>query len=173
MSTEFLTEDDFWEDIHGPHAVGERLSIEDTRLSLNVPIVISYELADLDVTDYHFKQEFTHQDTQAYFEVMRDISCQSINGIIDESDHSLHFYRSRVNQHMKDLLKKLDPKCDPDYQDTFIYHFALSTHPDGASRESGRRSPRVYFMLGRNGMIFPLFFDPYHEINPDNNQDRD
>lgn len=171
MSTEFLSEDDFWEDIHGPHSVGEKLSIEDTRLSMNVPMVISYELADLDVTDYNFKQEFSLDDTQSYFSIMKEISCQSINEIIDESDHSLHFYRSKVNKPMKDLLQKLDPDCDPDYQSTFIYHFALSTDPLGASRESGRRSPRVYFMLGRNGMIFPLFFDPYHEINPTNNSD--
>lgn len=24
----------------------------------------------------------------------------------------------------------------------------------------------LYFMVGRNGMIHILFFDPYHEINP-------
>lgn len=173
MSTDLLTEDDFWDDIHGQHAVGEQLSIEDTKLSMNVPIVISYEFADLNVTDYHFRQEFTLQDTHAYFEVMRDISCQSINSIIDESDHSLHFYRSRVNQRMKALLRQLDPECNPDYQATFIYHFALSTDPNGASREAGRRSPRIYFMLGRKGMIFPLFFDPYHEINPDDNREKD
>lgn len=33
-----------------------------------------------------------------------------------------------------------------------------------ASRESGVRSPRIYFMQGSYGVIYPLFFDPYHEI---------
>ena len=50
MSTDLLTVDDFWDDIHGAVAVGESLSIEDTRLSVDVPIVVSYELADLDKT---------------------------------------------------------------------------------------------------------------------------
>lgn len=167
MNTDLLTEQDFWDDIHGIHDVGERLSLEETKLSHNVPIVISYELADLDATAYHFKQEFLHDDTQKYFSIMKEISCQSINDIIDKSEHSLHFHRSRVNKRLKKLLQKLDSKCAPDYQETFIYHFGLSTDPNGASRETGRRSPRIYFMLGRNGMIFPLFFDPYHEINPD------
>lgn len=165
MSTDLLTVDDFWDDIHGAVAVGESLSIEDTRLSVDVPIVVSYELADLDKTAYHFRQEFKLQDTQAYFEIMKNISCRSINELIDESDHSLHFYRTRVNKKIENLLKLLDPDCSPDQNATLIYHFALSTDSEGASRESGRRSPRIYFMLGRNGMIFPLFFDPYHEIN--------
>lgn len=51
MSVDLLTEDDFWDDIHGVHEVGERLSIEDTRLTKEVPIVISYELADMTDTD--------------------------------------------------------------------------------------------------------------------------
>lgn len=165
MSTDLLTENDFWEDIHGFTEVGEGLSIEDTKLSKNVPIVISYELADMDKTAYHFQQEFKWDDTKAYFQIMKNISCRSINEIIDESDHSLHFYRSGVNNRIKELLKRLNPECEPG-DTTLIYHFALYTDKDGASRESGRRSPRVYFMLGRNGMIFPLFFDPYHEINP-------
>ena len=33
-----------------------------------------------------------------------------------------------------------------------------------ASRKSGVRSPRIYFMQGSYGVIYPLFFDPYHEI---------
>lgn len=163
---DLLCEDDFWDDIHGAHDVGERLSEEDTRLSMNVPIVISYELADLDKTAYHFRQEFTLKDTRAYFETMKAISCRSINEIIDDSRNELHFYRSKVTKSLERLLKKLDPKCSPDTEETVIYHFALYTDRETASRESGRRSPRIYFMLGRNGMIFPLFFDPYHEINP-------
>ena len=73
MSTDLLTEDDFWDDIHGFHDVGEGLSIEDTNLSKNVPIVISYELADMDKTDYHFQQKFKWDDTKAYFQIMKNI----------------------------------------------------------------------------------------------------
>jgi hypothetical protein len=37
---------------------------------------------------------------------------------------------------------------------------------DEASRETGVKSPRVYFILGTYGFVYILFFDPYHEINP-------
>lgn len=168
IDTDLLTADDFWDDIYGPTQVGQNLTLEETLLSYDVPIVISYELADLGETDYHFYQEFTHHETQEYFRIMKDLSCCSINHMISESEHDLHFYRSRVNDLILGLLKKLDPTCTPGWDSTFIFHFALGTDKEGASRELGRRSPRIYFMLGRNGRIFPLFFDPFHEINPSN-----
>lgn len=165
MSTDLLTEDDFWDDIHCEHEVGDRLTTEDIRLSVDVPVVISYRLVDLGVTRYHFGQPFTKRDTLEYFRQMSNISSGSINDLVNESPHAMHFYRSRITAKMKKLLQALNPGCSPD-DSTIIYHFALYTDRDGASREAGRRSPRVYFMLGRNGVIFPLFFDPYHEINP-------
>ena len=161
----FLTADDFW-DIHPSTHLNEKLSYEDTRLALDVPIVISYELVDLDETEYHFKQEFTLKDTQRYFEVLKDISCRTINDLIDNSDHSLHFHRSSAKGNLKRLLEKLSPGSVTIENEPMIFHFALYTDKNRADRNTGRRSPRVYFMLGRNGMIFPLFFDPYHEINP-------
>ena len=46
-----------------------------------------------------------------------------------------------------------------------IFHFGLYTDKKHmASRETGARAPRIYFMQGLYGVIYPLFFDPYHEI---------
>ncbi len=161
----FLSAEDF-QDIHPLTGLDEKLTFEDSRLAHDVPIVISYEMIDLDETDYHFKQVFTHKDTQRYFEVFKNISCQSINDIIEESHHSLHFHRSAAKGNLKRLLEKLSPGCVTADSEPMIYHFALYTDKEGADRSRDRRSPRIYFMLGRNGMIFPLFFDPFHEINP-------
>ncbi len=48
-----------------------------------------------------------------------------------------------------------------------IYHFALYTaENEVADRTKGIRSPRIYFVLADYGRIYPLFFDPYHELNP-------
>lgn len=160
-----LTEDDFWDDIHCRHEVGDRLTTEDIRLSTDVPVVISYSLIDLGATEYHFGQSFTRRDTGEYFRRMSEISGGSINDLISEAPHALHFYRSRITGRIRKLLRTLNPDCTPD-DSTIIYHFALYTDTRRASRAEGRRSPRIYFMLGRNGVIFPLFFDPYHEINP-------
>lgn len=42
---------------------------------------------------------------------------------------------------------------------------AVNPYGDGnACRETGVRSPRIYFMLGVYGLIYPLLFDPYHEL---------
>lgn len=162
----FLTADDYWDEIHPITGLGDKLSYEDSKLALDVPMVISYELVDLNETDYHFKQAFTLKDTQRYFEVFKEISCQSINNLIENGEHSLHFYRTAAKGNLRRLLEKLCPGCVTHDNEPMIYHFALYTDVEKADRQSGRRSPRVYFMLGRNGMIFPLFFDPYHEINP-------
>lgn len=164
-NVDLLTSDDIW-DIHEPSSVGQGLSIEDTRLSQKVPIVVNYSLIDLESTEYNFKQEFSRKDTQKYFEVMSNIASRSIDEIIDSGDRTLHFYRTKITRRMVELMKRLDRHCKPDAESTIVYHFALYTDKNGASRESGRRSPRIYFMLGKNGMIYPLFFDPYHEINP-------
>lgn len=162
----FLVAEDFWDDIHPITYLDDKLSFEDSKLALDVPMVISYELIDLNDTDYHFKQEFTLKDTQRYFEVFKDISCKSINDLLENSKHSLHFHRSAAKGRLRALLEKICPGCVTEDSEPMIYHFALYTDSERADRQSGRRSPRIYFMLGRNGMIFPLFFDPYHEINP-------
>lgn len=162
----FLSPDDFWDEIHPMTELDDKLSYEDSKLALDVPMVISYELVDLDKTDYHFKQVFTLYDTQRYFEVFKEISCRSINDLLENSKHSLHFYRSAAKGNLKLLLEELCPGCVTNDSEPMIFHFALYTDSERADRKLGRRSPRVYFMLGRNGMIFPLFFDPYHEINP-------
>ena len=51
IDADLLSPDDFWDDIYGPTQVGENLTREETLLSYDIPIVISYELIDLNVTD--------------------------------------------------------------------------------------------------------------------------
>lgn len=45
--------------------------------------------------------------------------------------------------------------------------------PVSLREKNSEWSPRIYFILGRNGMIIPLFFDPSHEINLENNSKKD
>ena len=48
-----------------------------------------------------------------------------------------------------------------------IYHFALEPDcKETADRSKGCRNARVYFLVGKFGIVHILFFDPYHEINP-------
>lgn len=140
-----------------------KLSNRDLYSSQSFPIVVCYDLIDLGKTPYHFKQPFHLQDTQMYFERMRDI-CQSNISDLLYRPKEWHFRQSKLCGNLLKELKKLNP--DVAKGEPMIFHFALYTSKGGADRYTDIRSPRIYFMLGKYGMIYPLFFDPYHEINP-------
>lgn len=162
----WLLDDDLVDDLcvmHGGGSLKDRITNEDILVSQNVPLVVSYDLVDLDETNYGFWQEMTHKDTMAYFEMMKRVSGSTINEL-DGLARELHFRRTPVKGNLYEVLKKVCPEAA--FDNLCIFHFALYTSDEMASRESGVRSPRVYFMLGRNGIIYMLFFDPFHEINP-------
>ena len=151
-------------DLHVPVRWNDRISADDLFLSQQVPIVVSYDLVDLCETPYHFLQEFTWRDTQAYFSLLKKISGSTVNDLLD-SEKGLHFYRTDVRGNLKKLLRKISPQAVE--ANPLIFHFALYTDEGVmADRSQDIRAPRIYFMLGRNGIIYMLFFDPYHEINP-------
>ena len=48
-----------------------------------------------------------------------------------------------------------------------FFHFALYQDKGTmGNRISGVKSPRIYFFIGDNATLYPMFYDPYHEINP-------
>lgn len=149
--------------INSPDRFKKEICWEDSRLSMDLPIVIKYDYLDLGCSDYHFKQEFKLEDTQRYFEMMKEISSNSINSLSLKA-RDYHFYRTDIKGNLRKAMEKTIP--DAVSSNPIIYHFALYTHEEKADRENGIRSPRIYFMLGTYGYIYPLFFDPYHEINP-------
>lgn len=154
--------------LNKPDTFRKKLSSEDALLSKDLPIVVKYDYIDLDVTDYHFKQSFTLRDTQEYFTKIKEISSNTINQLERKSrgDRNYHFYRSSFTGSIRTAVKKILPDAD---DDMIIYHFGLyECESRCASRDTGERSPRVYFMLGANGFIYILFFDPFHELNPMN-----
>lgn len=149
--------------LNSPQSISTRMKNVELAMSHKLPVVISYANLDLSKTDYHFRQEFTLRDTQEYFSMMKKISNSTIDDWL-ENPHEHHFRRTPIRGNLAKALKKLCPECLE--ANPMIYHFALYTDKDGADRKSGRRSPRIYFMLGLYGRIYILFFDPYHEINP-------
>ena len=152
--------------LNSPDSFKNSLSCDDVKLSKDLPIVVKYDYIDLDVTDYHFKQEFMLRDTQEYFTMMKEISSSTINELEAKArrDKSYHFYRSNFSGNVRKAVKQIMPDAD---ESMIVYHFGLY-ECDGklACRDTGDRSPRVYFMLGTNGFIYILFFDPFHELNP-------
>lgn len=161
----FLEEKDF-DDYTVEYDRKCKLDIDDCRIANDSPILVNYSLIDIDGSKYSFGQKFTQKDSREYFNNMAYFSGRTINQIIEENGHELHFYRSSIKGNLYNLLKQIWPQRKIDKDNTLIYHFALYNGKERASREKGIRKPRVYFMLGKKGVIYPIFFDPFHEINP-------
>lgn len=152
-------------DIEYPARLTEKLSDQDLWDSQNQCISVQYNEIDLGDTKYGFDQGFEGNEANLYFERMREFSEQTLNDIWEGADYKLHFHRSNVSGNIKYIFDSIDPKIAK--VNPLIFHFALDpTNKNHADREKHIRNPRVYFMVGRNGMIHILFFDPYHEINP-------
>lgn len=153
------------DDIDMPALLTDKLSNEDLVDSQNQCISVQYNEIDLGQTQYGFNQAFEGNEANLYFERMREFSEQTINEIKDNSSYRLHFNRTDVRGNIKKIFDAINPAITA--ANPLIFHFALDpTNKNQASREKNIRNPRIYFMVGRNGMIHILFFDPYHEINP-------
>lgn len=156
------------DDIDGgdfPAFLGEKLSDQDLFDSQNQCISVQYNEIDLGNTPYGFNQSFHENEANLYFKRMREFSENTLYDIRNDSTYKLHFYRTDIKGNIKRIFDQIDPdiaKANP-----LIFHFALDPNNHNiADRKNNVRNPRIYFMVGRNGMIHILFFDPYHEINP-------
>lgn len=138
------------------------ISNDDVRNSCLLPIRISYEFVDMGDTEYGFNQNFSEKDTFEYFDCMKYISGRTIDELLMDDGFRLRRH-SALHKPLKSALDKLELGITEGQP--IIFHFGLYTDKKQiASRESGVRSPRIYFMQGLYGVIYPLFFDPYHEI---------
>lgn len=150
--------------IHQPASLSESISYEDSQLSMKQKMIVNYDLLDLDGT-YGFLQDFTQDEIHGYFRQMKKYASVSMNKIIETFDYTEHFNDSEIRGNLLRLLKgRTNRRID---DDVMIYHFALE--PDSkviASRDEDCRNARVYFLIGKFGIVHILFFDPYHEINP-------
>ncbi len=144
----------------------DELDWRDLQESQDCLISVQYNEIDLGKTDYHFNQPFVGNEANLYFQRMKEFSELSVNYIVSHSDYKSHFYRTDIHGNIKKVFDSIDPQIAR--ANPLIFHFALDPEckETDACRETGKRNPRIYFMIGYNGMIHILFFDPYHEINP-------
>ena len=147
------------------------LSPIDLNDSQGYPIVVCYKLLDFEKSKYNFKQRFTERDASEYFQVMKLFSTKTISEILDDTDFKQkhHFRISKLQGNLLNEFNKLLGDEKTSENSAMFFHFALYTSKEKASRETGVRSPRIYFILGLFGTIYPVFFDPYHELNPTQN----
>lgn len=149
---------------------GDTIDSKEHSAALNSWSTVSYRYIDLDKTDYNFMQScFDNDDARSYFEFMSMLTNEPFNVLYDEREVEWHLNPNNyeTDRHFQTLVNKaleLDEKLKVECQPSF-FHFALYTNQN-ANRKTGVKSPRIYFFIGANAVIYPLFFDPYHEINP-------
>lgn len=161
---EFEIDDELLNFIHQPASLSDSITYQDSLLSMKQRMIVSYDLLDLD-GEYGFMQDFTQEEIHGYFRQMNRFAIVSMNEIIETFDYNNHFNESKIRGNILKLLKgKTNKRID---DRVIIYHFALEpTIKVDADREKGIRNARVYFLIGKFGIVHVLFFDPYHEINP-------
>lgn len=161
---DFEIDDELLTCFHQPASLSNSISYEDSRLSMNQKMIVSYSLLDMD-GQYGFSQDFTQKEIHGYFSQMRKYANVSMNEIIDKFDYTEHFNGSAIRGNLLRLLKEKTGKHID--EGVMIYHFALQPeNKQSASRELDLRNARIYFLAGKFGIVHVLFFDPYHEINP-------
>ena len=128
----------------------------------------SYAYLDFDETDFCFNQNsFDNQDCTSYFKTVKALSNSTINDLIDNSSYKTHFhFYPNPNQKLRDLLNKVANKILKPEERPSIGQFSLYTSTQKADRSEGIKSPRIYFFVGNWAVLYILFYDPYHEINP-------
>lgn len=121
---------------------------------------------------YGFDQpEWNTRDAVAYFDSMCTLANMPIRDFDYLDKQEWHFNPSKVYKG-QNLYAALEPIFGEKLLNTPeklppFYHFALY-QDEGvmADRSSGCKSPRIYFFIGDNATLYPMFYDPYHEINP-------
>lgn len=130
--------------------------------------LIAYNYIDIDVTDYRFGQpHLDTNDIKLYFSKLKEFSALTLNELIDGVDYRQHFHiYSKPNATIRGLLEKLSGKSLTHEYVPPVGQFALYTGASKADRATATKSPRIYFIVGEWGIFHILFYDPFHEINP-------
>ena len=159
---------------YSPYEFGDEINNKEFSESLNNLSVVSYKYLDIGRTNYHFCQNcFDNRDIKKYFHFMKILSSIPFNKLLNEKKREWHLnsndyqrdrrFREFVNNALE-RTSNLKIESTPSF-----YHFALYTNnnaSNNASRSTNIKSPRIYFFFGKDATIYPLFYDPYHKINP-------
>lgn len=149
---------------------GQRLDNEAYNENLNHYPHVCYKYLQMDGTYGFSQEEWDNDDVVSYFDSMQLLANMSIQEFwnLDKGWHMNPNTISRGQNLYNELLPILGEKVlnTPELRPQF-FHFALYDEPGvTADRSLGIKAPRIYFFIGDNATIYPMFYDPYHEINP-------
>lgn len=157
-------DEDELNDIHETYNFNQPPTNQEIATSKAVKPVISYDFADMVSPNFGFCQDcFDALDAMKYFGMMKKLCLSCIDELKDSDDKELHLFPTKGENISKELKRLNNGKWLMQMPE--IMHFALYTNK-AANRASKVKSPRIHFMVGACGIIYPLFYDPYHEMNP-------
>jgi hypothetical protein len=123
---------------------------------------------DLDFSFHHdeFNKSLSEQypgksDYCIYFDKIKNLCKKSLEESLNNSHHTQHLKTINPNNKILDIVKKIF-KLDKLYPEQLpqFGEFGLYTNINS------NRAPRVFFFIGAAGMIYILFYDPFHLIFP-------
>lgn len=133
---------------------------------------IAYDYLNIDdVPEYSFhnpeflkteSEEFPNKsDYNIYFNKIKDLCKRSLDDSLYNLPYTEHLKTIRPNKNLLSVVKKIFKKdYIPDEQLPQFGEFGLYTN------KNNDRAPRVFFFIGNVGMIYILFYDPFHKIFP-------
>lgn len=131
--------------------------------------VVSYEYISVGTNQYDFGQDgFTDEDAYNYFSFMSWLSTDNFDSIFASAEKNWHFhstdyfknkkFREAVNNRLG-LKNNFLPEEAPEF-----FHFGLNTTDEATTKAHQTTSPRIYFFIAGNSVIYILFCDMYHEL---------
>lgn len=131
--------------------------------------VVSYEYISVGNKQYDFGQNvFTAADALNYFDFMNWLCMDEFESIFNSADKDWHFhetdyfknkkFREAVNSRLG-LKNNFRIEEAPEF-----YHFGLNTTNEETTKAHQTTSPRIFFFIAGNSVIYMLFCDMYHEL---------
>lgn len=157
------------------------LNLEELFKTQEKQVVISYKyvfinkLKTVTLDKFCFKNnDFANIDYKIYFEKLYFLTNLTFTQIYEKNDLiDLKSYEGKTNPPFFNILRK-HFKLDNEQQPLFG-HFKLYNSPydikDNKLDFTNIKAPRIYFIF-YTGIIYPIYFDMYHQINAKKNKSR-
>jgi hypothetical protein len=175
MSFDFGDDDDIEYDADAEslkYFVGQKV---DSHSSFKKRPIFAYDYISLKRGCFCFNNKSLRRvDFRRYFKVVKYLSKRSINDVFDNSSREDRFHQIKLNQKpllVNEIQKSLNIKGNFDYlRFPAVVQFGLHTDSLTITNSNGEKvfvgkSPRVFCLIGNNGVFHVLFLDFEHKFN--------
>lgn len=149
-----------------------RLGQKVYKLNLDFTPTIAYDYLNIDDDlDYSFHHSEFHSftcekspkksDYNIYFDKIKALCTKTLDDSINNSHYTEHLKVINPNKKLLDIVKKI-------FGVSYISHEQLPQFGELGlyTNKVGNKAPRIFFFIGNLGVIYILFYDPFHSIFP-------